>query len=873
MTDIEISLGGGVDGFHDQALGIATDFIGSDRIRPSTSDSKRAGSTPSSAAPFDSQSSGDIATMESGDARGALTKEAVSANVYGEVEGEEVALSVEITEPSSTPQSGGPRLISKGIDMVGLVREHFKTTSSPDEMTSSSKNCVETMKATTTGPDFDIIIEPPFAGKSGTEFLQTQSKELRRSSRSLLSFKSGRKSASKRNSRNKRPSLSPDSYKNIKFVEEQERVSLTQEKQSYSACGLEHTLRRASTTDTLLSRDKDHSLVLEGTLLEGVNEPISSTIIDEKAHDGAKESMSVLSLSDEPTFIKQLNLSYDSEDLWETDSKNFTKKAVPLPVDKGKEVKIGSVCVKQVAETTDAGQEADMPTEGDQGVEVTEEVLNGESLKSESKAQSDTQSKSSNVAEEFSQEGYVNVEVMPYTTFISSAAAVRLNQRDESVVPADVLRTTSCSNSCVDTTMTAPKNNLTLTTFRGKGKKPRSLTCTTGGDVKKASDGNTIAKTLAAIDLNRRELSSNSQETKSNCSVSQNALGALNEDQNAIMGLSASRLGAEGIAPARGTKDQTIDAKIRILNSLSAARTRLLCKSDDDVPLNPLYRIEESPPTGDRNWPWHCNLSRNKRGATDLLPTQIEKHQIRNRRKVVVLWTLLVFLVVFIVGLGFGFRSRSTANSLSSKIVSNKLQGVSNHDTNTTEQETNQSINVEEELDNENDSKINQTDDKVLDGSELDGQDSDETDFSDADNAVFLDEDGHHGGNHTLDLPEPDPSITHATPIKGIFEFGEDISVWFSVGDNTNPQSDDWVTIFPFGPNRNDENQSWLYTCNDISVCDDPIPRSGSVVFNEDAAGTWPLPPGDYIATLYRGEEMPYEIMATSNVFKVLEPT
>ena len=175
------------------------------------------------------------------------------------------------------------------------------------------------------------------------------------------------------------------------------------------------------------------------------------------------------------------------------------------------------------------------------------------------------------------------------------------------------------------------------------------------------------------------------------------------------------------------------------------------------------------------------------------------------------------------------------------------------------------------------------------DGLEADGEDGLEADGEDE---LGADVDGMETGNEVevtdteigggvlnmttqiepAEIIEPSTSFAHATPSKSSFDYGEDILVWFSVGNNTSPQDDDWITLFSLGTGQDSASMPWLYTCNQVSVCDGPVPRNGSVVFNEDAAGVWPQPPGDYRPFLYRGQEPPFQILASGPILKIREP-
>ena len=136
------------------------------------------------------------------------------------------------------------------------------------------------------------------------------------------------------------------------------------------------------------------------------------------------------------------------------------------------------------------------------------------------------------------------------------------------------------------------------------------------------------------------------------------------------------------------------------------------------------------------------------------------------------------------------------------------------------------------------------------------------------------------GGEEVVytNIPEPDPSIAHVTPKNTNFMAGEDIRLWFSVGNESDPQRDDWIAIVGM---YDDEYFAWQYTCNnDVTECrgrdEEPVSH-GSVTFDEgivvagDTGSVWPLQPGIYQAILHRGDDLPYEILAMSTIPIIIE--
>ena len=127
-------------------------------------------------------------------------------------------------------------------------------------------------------------------------------------------------------------------------------------------------------------------------------------------------------------------------------------------------------------------------------------------------------------------------------------------------------------------------------------------------------------------------------------------------------------------------------------------------------------------------------------------------------------------------------------------------------------------------------------------------------------------------GSDIVAVPEPDPTSAHITTAQGTFEFGQDIQLWFSVGEDDAPQVDDWIAIYGLDMYY----FTYLYTCGTPLPCsEDELTGNGYVVFNEksviEVGSFWPLPPGLYEAYLYRGDLPPYETLAQSASFVIEE--
>jgi hypothetical protein len=111
---------------------------------------------------------------------------------------------------------------------------------------------------------------------------------------------------------------------------------------------------------------------------------------------------------------------------------------------------------------------------------------------------------------------------------------------------------------------------------------------------------------------------------------------------------------------------------------------------------------------------------------------------------------------------------------------------------------------------------------------------------------------------------------------KRSYHVGEDIRVSFVDAD---PHPQDWVAIYEGDADPHDLESRpllWLYTCGD-QHCDHPSVSSGTLTFgsgppDEESRGHLPLPAGHYKAFLARNLHLPYEALAESHVFSIIEP-